>query len=139
MNLPHYVKPYPRFMNRLGIFSDKGFNFGMTIYLNKEIYQDLKNDNPKNVSLAVLKHEEIHIKRVKKVGTIKFGFKYLFFPKFRLNEELLAYKEMFKFLKQKGEIYNLDRVAKSMSGHRYIWVLPYNKAKAVLEKLWQEA
>ncbi len=137
MRLPSNVKPYPPFIKYF-VSLDKGFNFGKTIYLNKAIYEDLLKDKPNNLSIAVLKHEEIHVESVKEKGVLKFGIKYIFSPKFRLHEELIAYEEMFKFLKQKDETYNLDRVAKALSSHRYLWVLSYPQAKDILQKLWKE-
>ena len=139
MILPPYVKPYPSFFKHLHIFSEKGFNFRKTIFLNKKIYEDLKKDKPSDVNIAILMHEEIHLKRIKNKGVNSWGFKYLFSPKFRLNEELLAYEVMFRFLKSKGLSYDLERVARAMSGHRYLWVKSYGEAKKLLEDLWKSA
>jgi phage-related protein len=139
MKLPENVKPYPRLFKIFRIFSPKGFNIGTTIYLNKNIYLDLQKDNPKLENIAVLKHEEVHVKRVKEVGTLKFGYKYTFSPKFRLDEELIAYKVMFSFLKEHNASYDLDRVARALSGPRYLWVKPYKEAIKIIEKTWEEA
>lgn len=139
MILPKNVKIYPRLFKVIRIFSKKGFNIGTTIYLNRDIYEDLQNSSPKIENIAVLKHEELHVKRVREKGSMKWGFKYAVDPNFRLNEELLAYKVMFKYLKENNQTYDLDRVAKAFAGGRYLWVKPYKEAKVIVQKAWDEA
>jgi hypothetical protein len=127
MKLPRYVKPLPKFLSR---FWFKGFTvtFFKTIFLRREIFDDLQSNNPTIQNLSVLKHEEAHLKRVGKLQALKF-----LFPKLRLQEELIAYREQFRFLKQNHETYNLDNVAKHLPG------VDYESAKKLISKLWQES
>jgi hypothetical protein len=98
------------------------------IFLRREIYDNLKSNNPTIQNLSVLKHEESHLSRAGKFRALK-----LLFPRFRLQEELIAYKEQFKFLKENKETYNLENVAKHLPG------LDYESAKKLITKLWQES
>ena len=115
----------------------KGFTAFLTgnIYLKRSIFEDLqkKKPNPKNVS--ILLHEKEHRKR----SGLSNALKYQIYPKFRLNEELIAYRAQFKYLKKKGSSYDLDLVAKKLSGPIYFYSTNYKKAKKILKKVWQEA
>jgi hypothetical protein len=127
MKLPQYVKPLPKFFSR---FWFKGFTpmFFKIIFLRREIFDNLKSNNPTIQNLSVLKHEEIHRKR----GGMLKAWRYLF-PKLQLQEELIAYKEQFKFLKENKETYNLENVAKHLPG------IDYQIAKKLIAKVWNEA
>lgn len=136
MNLPGYIKPYPKFFKYLPI-SDKGFNTLMTktIYISKDIYADLKNKNPKPLSIAVLKHQEVHATNASLFKTVRF----ILSKKFRLQEEVLAFTVMFKHLKQHHQTFDLDYVARDFSKHRYLWMTSYEDGKRLLAKIWEEA
>lgn len=112
---------------------------GWNIYLPKRIYKNLQTDNPKSEWVAILIHEEEHIKRQKQIGIIKFGLKYLFFPKFRFNEEIEAMKPQMKYLKSKGSTFNTSKAAKFLSGYLYLWPVSYDYAKKILDKTWSAA
>ena len=59
------------------------------------------------------------------------ALKYLF-PKIHLQEELIAYREQFKFLKENKEPYDLENIAKHLPG------LKYQDAKALITRIWNE-
>ncbi len=136
MNLPNHIKPYPKFFKYLPI-SNHGFNplVTKTIYVSKDIYVDLKTQNPKPLSIAVLKHQEIHAKNT---GLFKLS-KYLLSKDFRLKEEILAYTAMFRYLKQHNQTFDLDHVAKNFSKLRYAWMTSYSEGKKIITKVWEEA
>lgn len=108
------------------------------IYVPKEMYENLCSDTPKPRWIAVLKHEQEHIKREKKIGVIMFGLKYLFLPKFRFQEELIAIRTQMKYLKLSGEEYDTNKAATYISGWLYLWSVPYEYAKRVLDEAWRE-
>lgn len=136
MNLPGYIKPYPKIFKYFPI-SDKGFTtlIFKTIYLNKSIYDDLRQKNPKPLSIAVLKHEENHLKNASLFYAIKFAL----IRDFRVKEELAAYKVMFKHLKKYDQTYDLERVSRTFSGLRMLWAMSYDEAKELVTKAWKEA
>lgn len=109
------------------------------VYLPKEIYDNLKSQNPDPRNVATLIHEETHLKREKEIGPVRFGIKYLLSSKFRFNEELEAHKEAFKFLKRRKIKPNIERTAKFLSGWIYLWPVSFEIAKKELEKAWEEA
>lgn len=127
MKLPRYVKPLPRSFSR---FWFKGFTvmFFKIIFLRREIFDNLQSNNPTIQNLSVLKHEESHLSRAGKLQALKY-----LFPKYHLKEELIAYKEQLKFLKENNETYNLENIANHLPG------LDYQSAKKLLTKLWQES
>lgn len=97
------------------------------IYLPRKVFENLKKEKPNPKYLDILRHEEMHIKRQKKMGTLKWLVKYIFSPKFRFNEEIKAIKAQKKF--------DLEKSAKSLSGWLYFWPVSYNTAKKELEKI----
>ena len=58
------------------------------IYLPKFVYENLQLDNPDVWHIALLIHENEHLKRQKRVGILKWGLKYIFIPRFRYEEEI---------------------------------------------------
>lgn len=138
MKLPSYVKPYSWLMHEK---KAKGFTSFITgkIYFPKETFENLKSQNPDPQSIGFLKHEEAHLKSFKGVNLLKYLFKFLTSRKFRLEGELNAYKEQFKYLKEHNLTYDLERVAKNLSGKTYFWLTSYKNAKALVEKAWNEA
>lgn len=97
----------------------------------------MQTKNPNPYYIATLEHEKRHLEREKEVGFLKFGFKYLFSPKFRFQEELIADKEAMKFLKKKGLTFNIEKSARYLSSWLYLWPVSEEKAKKELTKLWK--
>ena len=108
------------------------------IFVSKEVYDDLGKSKPNHKFIAVLEHEKKHIERQKELGFIKFGMGYLFSPRFRFQEELLAIREGMKYLKKNKLAFDTDRSAKYLSSWLYFWMVPYHKAKEELVKVWYE-
>ncbi len=108
------------------------------IYLPKEVYENLLSNNPKPKWIAILKHEQEHITREKEFGAIMFGLKYLFSPKFRFQEELIAIKVQMKYLKSVGETFDTNKAATFLSGRLYLWPISYKLAKRSLDEAWKE-
>lgn len=106
------------------------------IYLPKRVYNNLNSNNPDPKNLAVLIHEQTHIKRQKEIGCLKWGIKYLFLPRFRFEEELLAIKAQMSYLKKHKKEFDIEKSAKYLSGWLYLWPVSYKFAKKELEKVW---
>ena len=108
------------------------------IFVSKEVYEDLSRSKPNHKFVAVLEHEKKHIERQKELGFIKFGVGYLFSPKFRFQEELLAIKEGMKYLKKNKLTFDTERSAKYLSSWLYLWMVSYDEAKKELDRIWHE-
>lgn len=106
------------------------------IFVTKEVYEKLASRNPNPRFIAVLEHEKKHIERQKELGFLEFGIKYLFSPEFRFQEELLADKEGMKYLKKNKLDFDTARSVKFLSSWLYLWMVPHERAKKELDKLW---
>jgi hypothetical protein len=139
MQIPHYVKKYPWFWKYIPILNQAN---GNTIYpiilLKEDAITNLQTKNPDPRYIALLKHEEKHLERQKQLGVAKHLLKYLVSPKFRFEEELIAYKITIKELKKNNIALDIDRLSKNLSGPLYLWSAPYKKAKQALEKAWNK-
>lgn len=102
------------------------------IYLPKAIYNNLSQAKPNIHYLALVAHEEFHIRRQKKMGIFLWGLRYLFQREFRFQEELCAYLVQKDFLKKHGVSFDTNTVAKRLSGPLYLWSASYKKAKSHL-------
>lgn len=105
------------------------------VYLPQRIYEDLKSDNPNLYNLALLFHEQEHVKRQKEQGIINWILKYVFSPKFRFNEEIIADIPKIKYLKSKKLEFDIEKRAKQLSSWIYLWSTSYKEAKEKLDKL----
>lgn len=105
------------------------------VYLPEHIYDNLKSKTPNPYNIALLLHEQEHIKRQKAQGRIKWLLKYIFSSKFRFNEELQADIPKIKYLKSKNLEFDLEKRAKQLSGWVYLWPVSYEEAKNKLNEL----
>jgi len=108
------------------------------IYVSPKVYENLQTKNPNPKNIAILEHEKKHIERQKEMGLFIFGVKYLFSPKFRLQEELLAIREGMRVYKKNNLNFDINRSAKFLSSWLYLWMTSYENAKKELEKIWGE-
>lgn len=106
------------------------------VYVPKFVYENLlsKKQNPYHIALIL--HEEEHIKRQKEYGVGRWYLKYLSSGRFRFEEEITADVPKMKFLKSKKLDPFLDKRAKMLSSWLYFWPVPYKKARRDLEKIW---
>lgn len=104
------------------------------IFLPEDVYKDLISKTPKPKSIAVLLHEKVHLERQKKQGILLWIIKYFISPKFRFNEELLAFKEQIEYLKKHNLTLDLELRAKRLSSWLYLWCVSYEKALLELKK-----
>ena len=98
------------------------------IFLPEDIYKDLISPIPKPQSIAIFLHEKFHLERQKRIGILQWSILYIISPKFRLNEELLAFKEQIEYLKKHNLTLDLELRAKRLSSWLYLWCVSYEKA-----------
>lgn len=103
------------------------------VYLPQSIYNNLKSNIPNPYNVALLLHEQEHVRRQKEQGTVNWLLKYIFSAKFRFNEELLADIPKIKYLKSKNLEFDLEKRAKQLSSWIYLWQVNYKEAKAKLQ------
>ncbi|MBU0598792.1 hypothetical protein KKF61_07470 [Patescibacteria group bacterium] len=91
--LDDYKKVFPTTDDTIFVFYD-------TIYTNKDLtdYYD------------VLAHELKHLQRQGKIGAAKWIKQYIENSKFRLEEELIAYRHQLKVVKQTGDRQELSHI-----------------------------
>lgn len=106
------------------------------IYLPEEMYEDALREAPSRETEAVLVHERTHIRQQSRDGLFSYMLKYVFSREFRLTQELEAIEAEMAYRKAHGLSYDIERKARQFSGSSYLWVLPYDEAKAQLEALW---
>lgn len=86
-----------------------------------------------------IRHEMVHINRQKEIGVVEWWDKYLKDDKFRLTEELEAFKEEIKFIQspfcrylESDKKLLVDILLKEISGKLYGNLLTYEEAKRIL-------
>lgn len=139
MKLPPNVKMKPSFWNIIPwLTRQTATALYPNIYLPQHIYKDLLKRDPDPYNVALLIHEQTHIKREMEIGWFYFDLKYLFSPTFRVNEEFIAIKEAMKFIKSKELMWNTEKSARYLSGWVYLWPVSYKYAKKTLHDIWKK-
>ncbi len=130
MKVPTYVKPIPYSFKGI----PPGFAFLKTVFLRRDIYDDLKSPRPSPKSVGFLIHEQTHRRRMSNFEFVIYWFD----PKLRFQEELMADKERFKYLKKNKVKFDFEKRAKDLSSIYYLWCTSYENAKAELMRVWRE-
>jgi len=139
MELPSYIKPKPTWFKFLPILNQYNANsLYPYIFVPKDIFDNLKTNNPNQKYLALLAHEGTHYERQKQIGWLKFAVKYLLMPKFRFKEELIAVKVGMKYLKMRKIPFDFDERSKKSAKNLYLWPISKHYGKSKLEKIWKE-
>lgn len=130
------IRPYPKFFKYLPI-SNTGFTtlIFKTIYLSQSVYEDINKPNPNPLSIAILKHQEIHAQN----ASLTKALIYILSKNFRLKEEEKAFTAMFKYLKQYNQTFDLKKVARNFSGIRYLWMTTYREGWNLIQTVWKNA
>lgn len=140
LRLKPHIKKQPNYWKYIPWLKRcQGLTVVTNIYLQPDIYSDLQSQNPKPENIAVLVHEETHVKRIKEQGAILFGLKYLFNGQYRFNEELIATKASFTVLKKYKIKVNLLKKAWVLSNWLYLWPVNYSYALKEIKKAWKES
>jgi hypothetical protein len=95
--------------------------------------------NPSDAQIAdhLMVHEETHRKQQSQITPQEWWRKYLADEKFRLDEELLAYRLQYRFMKTKGYPRNyrrdvLNKIAKDLAGKMYGHIISRDEAKRLI-------
>jgi hypothetical protein len=138
MKLPSNIRAKSRLWDLIPWISNKTAQaIYPNIYLPKFVYENLQSSNPNVWHVALLVHEQEHIKRQKKTGLLKWGFKYIFFPKFRYEEEIAADIPKLKYIKENNGDPYIEKRARHLSGWNYFWPVSYQEVKTRLENIWK--
>lgn len=105
------------------------------VYVPVNIYDDLHSNKPSPWNVALLIHEEEHIKRQVAAGPLSWMIKYLISSEFRFKEELAADKPQIEYLKSLNLEFDINRRALLLSGWLYLWPVSYKTAREELEKI----
>lgn len=100
------------------------FTYGDTIHARCSISPDL------------LVHEQVHMAQQENIGKDRWWKTYLIDEKFRLDQEVKAYREQYKYVKGNNREFNfrfLDRIAKDLSGSTYGNIISYKEALKLLQ------
>lgn len=137
MELPYNVKVKSKIWDLIPWVSNKTAQaIYPNIYLPKFVYENLLSKSPEVWHVALLTHEQEHIKRQKKYGPLKWGLRYVLSPKFRYEEEIAADIPKLKYIKENGGDPYIERRAKHLSGWNYLWPVSYSEVKTRLENIW---
>jgi len=130
-----YTKKKPEIYNRLdkefGISKNDGIiiTYGQTVYCKYDLPEHLKT------------HEKTHIIQQRHMGVEEWWNIYIANKSFRLNQELEAYRNQVKYLKEHTEEMTRNerkgwfkKIATDLSGHIYGNMISYDEAyKAIME------
>ena len=121
----------PKQLHWLGIL----FYSAQVIYPHIIIPEFLKDKiaagEPKSV--AILVHEITHLKRIRDRGIALWYLSYIFVPKFRLAEEIFAYREEINMLEENGVDYDIDKYTEKLSSWVYLKMVSKEKAEKLLK------
>lgn len=132
------VRRAPVYWRYLPYFTKiRGLLFLNSIYLRADIFDDIHSNSPKPVNMGVLIHEQTHFERMREQGMLRFGIKYLLSSKVRFEEELAAITEQMRYLKSKGEGYDIERASRALSSIYYLWCVTYDIAYRELSEKWE--
>lgn len=118
----------PRILRHLGLI----YNSAQAIYPFIICPGYIINESNNFQYLSILEHEATHLDRAKKFGILKWYLLYIFSPKFRLKEEVIAYRVKKKFLESKGVLFDVEKQARILSSNIYGKVVKYEEAVRLL-------
>lgn len=107
-----------------------------TIYLPKEIYENLQTSKPDIQNITILLHEQTHIDRQSIDGWLVWVLKYSMSKTFRFEEEVQAIKNSMKLYKEYNMTWDTHTSAHYLSSYLYLWCTNYPKAKKRLDEEW---
>lgn len=122
----------PKYLKFLGILYNSSQVIYPYILIPESLNTELKASDPN--SIGILEHEKVHLKRMKEIGIYKWYLGYIFNSKFRLNEEIIAYKKQLEVLKNYNIDFDIDKYAKILSSWIYLKMVNEDKAKELLNK-----
>lgn len=107
------------------------------IYVGKALYANLISEQPDPSNVALILHEQEHIKRIREAGILKWYGRYAISRTFRLQEELAAIEPQFAHLKGYGISVDFKHRARILSGGMYLWPGDYEGVYGRLTEIWE--
>lgn len=131
------VRPKPRWLDFLPVVG-RGTCHAIYpyIYVSRPIYRNISGTSPDAYAIALLLHEQEHIKRMQKYSVLKWYVQYFCSRAFRLNEELAATEIQLQHIRHEGLTFDLQRRARQLSGSMYLWAGSYKNTLARLQHMW---
>ena len=120
-----------KYLKFLGIIYNSAQVIYPYILIPESLNTKLKELDPN--SIGILEHEKVHLKRIEEIGICKWYLRYIFDRKFRLNEEIIAYKKQSEVLKKYNIDFDIDKYAKILSSQTYLKMVSEKKAKELLK------
>lgn len=101
------------------------------------------NTNKENLPNHLIIHEETHLRQQKDIGGAEIWYKkYINDPKFRLEQEIEAFRNQVKYLKTHIQETTRDErreeisfMAETLSGLNYGYLVSYNEALRLINKV----
>jgi hypothetical protein len=108
------------------------------MYLTDPTYDSLHSSAPTLDSQRIYVHEYRHIQRqlAFPVGVKIWWLIYEHFPKFRLNEELVAIEAELLFYAMHHLEYPIDEKSESLSSDLYQHMIDYEESKKLITSMW---
>ena len=132
------LRPKPSVINRLpGIGRNTGTVLYPKIYLSQPLYEDAMSARPSPNTIALILHEQEHLRRIKSTGAFKWYVRYILSRKFRVTEEIAAYKPQLLYLRKNSIVVDLDQKARVLSGWLYLWPITHAEAHRKLTEIWE--
>lgn len=128
--MKHKLVVKPKYLKFLGFLYNSAQVIYPYILIPESLNTKLKESDPD--SIGILEHEKVHLKRMKDLGICKWYLEYIFNRKFRLDEEVIAYKKQSKVLKKYNIDFDIDKYSKTLSSWLYLKMVNKDKAKELL-------
>lgn len=120
------IKIKPKWLKIIPILYNSAQAIYPYIYISEELNQ--KYEQGDKYAEAIVRHEQIHLERIEKLGKISWYKKYIFSQRFRLQEELEAYKVQFDVMNMYDIPIDIDKYAKILSSWIYLKMIDYKTA-----------
>lgn len=118
---------YQRLVDKFGVSWDRGIiiTYGDNVYCKNNIGPDL------------IAHESVHVEQQKKFGVEAWWDKYIAEEKFRLEQEVEAYRAQYKFVCQfAGRVVRREaqrNIARELSSSTYGRIITYHEALEIIK------
>jgi hypothetical protein len=106
------------------------------VYVPPWFFEELTSGTPDPYFEAIVIHEQTHIEREIQKGWFVWLALYLLSAKFRVDEELVADRELMRYLKERGVAFDLAKRAKQLSSWLYLRPISEGEAFDRLEEIW---
>ena len=121
----------PKWLRFFGLLYNSSQVIFPYILIPSSLVERLSKKDP--YSLSIIEHEIVHFNRMKEIGAFKWYFSYIFSLKFRLGEEVAAYRRQRFVLEGHGISFDLEKYATILSSWVYLKMISNEKARRLLQ------